>query len=196
MNASDPVADSKKKMREATLAQRDALPPEVRAAAAETIAVRGLPIDVKQGTVVSGFMPIKSEINPLPLMKKLAESGALLALPRIAGRGQPLSMRAWAVGDPFERGQWGIREPQASAPEVVPDIVLAPLAAFDRKGHRLGYGAGYYDMTIRKARSSKPVTVIGLAFSLQEFPDVPVTERDELLDFVLTEREIVDLRGA
>jgi 5-formyltetrahydrofolate cyclo-ligase len=196
MNTSDPIADSKKKMREATLAQRDALPPEVRAAAAETIAARGLPIEVKQGAVVSGFMPIKSEINPLPLMKKLAGSGAQLALPRIAGRGQPLSMRAWAVGDPFERGQWGIREPQASAPEVVPDIVLAPLAAFDRKGHRLGYGAGYYDMTIRRARSSKPVTVIGLAFSLQEFPDVPVTERDELLDFVLTEREIVDLRGA
>ncbi len=196
MSSPDEIADKKKLLREAVLAQRDAMPPEVRAAAAEAIAARGLPVELKPGAIVSGFMPIKSEVSPLPLMKKLANAGASLALPRIVGRGQPLSMRAWAFGDPFERGQWGIREPQASALAVVPDIFLAPLAAFDRKGHRLGYGAGYYDMTIRTARSQKPVVVIGLAYSLQEFPEVPVTERDELLDLVLTEREIIDLRGA
>ncbi len=195
MISSDTIAENKTKLREATLAQRDALPPEVRAAAAETIAERGIPFDVK-GKIVSGFMPIKTEINPLPLMNRLADAGASLALPRIAGRGKPLSMRAWAVGDLFEKGQWGIREPQSSAPEVVPDIVLAPLAAFDRKGNRLGYGAGYYDMTIKAARAKKPVIVIGLAYSIQQFNEVPVTERDERLDLVLTEREIIDLRGA
>jgi 5-formyltetrahydrofolate cyclo-ligase len=196
MHSSDAIAVDKKKLREATLAQRDALPPEVRADAAEKIAARGLPFALKPGQIVSGFMPIKTEINPLPLMKKLSEAGAKLALPRIAGRGKPLSMRAWAVGDPFEKGQWGIREPQSSAPEVVPDIVLAPLAAFDRRGNRLGYGAGYYDMTIKAARAQKPVLVVGLAYSIQEFDEVPVTERDEPLDFVLTERETIDLRGA
>lgn len=191
MNTIDPIAVEKKKLREATLAQRDALPLEVRAAACEAIAARGIPFGVN-GKIVSAFMPIKTEINPLPLMKKLAEAGASLALPRIAGRGNPLSMRAWAMGDPFEKGQWGIREPQASAPEVVPDIMLAPLAAFDRRGNRLGYGAGYYDMTIRAARAQKPVKVIGLAYSIQQFDRVPVSERDERLDLVLTEREIIE----
>lgn len=195
MHSSDSIADDKKKLRVATLAQRDALPPEVRAAAAEAIAARGIPFDVK-GKIVSAFMPIRTEINPLPLMKKLAEAGASLALPRIAGRGKPLSMRAWAMGDPFEKGQWGIREPQSTAPEVVPDIMLAPLAAFDRRGNRLGYGAGYYDMTIRAARARKPVKVIGLAYSIQQFDAVPVSERDERLDLVLTERELIDVRGA
>lgn len=191
---SDLIAEAKKKLREATLAQRDALPPEVRAAAAEAIAARGVPLDV-EGKIVSAYMPIRTEINPLPLMKRLAEAGARLALPRIVARSKPLTMRAWAIGDPFEKGQWGIREPVASAPEVVPDIMLAPLAAFDRQGNRLGYGAGYYDMTIRAARAQKPVTVIGLAYSIQQFDQVPVSERDERLDLVLTERELIDCRG-
>ncbi len=196
MSGSEAITEQKAKLREATLARRDALPPEIRAAAAEAIATRGLPVDVKPGTIVSGFMPIKSEISPLPLMKKFAEAGASLALPRIAGRGEPLSMRAWAFGDSFERGQWGIREPRSNSPQVVPDIFLAPLSAFDRRGNRLGYGAGYYDMTIKAARAKKPVIVIGLAYSLQESGDVPVTERDERLDLVLTEREVIDFRGA
>ena len=98
-------------------------------------------------------MPLKSEINPLPLMRKLADAGAALALPAIVGRGKPLIMRAWEFGEPLDRGQWGIREPQADAPEVVPDILLVPLLAFDRRGYRIGYGAGYYDMTIARLRA-------------------------------------------
>ena len=98
-------------------------------------------------------MPLKSEINPLPLLQKLAEAGARLALPAIAGRGKPLIMRAWEFGAPLDRGQWGIREPKPDAPEVEPDILLVPLLAFDRAGYRIGYGAGYYDMTIHRLRS-------------------------------------------
>ena len=98
-------------------------------------------------------MPLKSEINPLPLLQKLAEAGARLALPAIAGRGKPLIMRAWEFGAPLDRGQWGIREPKPDAPEVEPDILLVPLLAFDRAGYRLGYGAGYYDMTIHRLRA-------------------------------------------
>ena len=120
--------------------------------------------------IVSGFMPMKSEINPLPLMRKLAEAGAQLALPVIAGAGKPLIMRAWAFGDPFKAGQWGIREPMPEAPEVAPDILIVPLACFDRAGHRIGYGAGYYDMTINALRAKKPVIAIGIAFAAQEIP--------------------------
>ena len=178
------------------LARRDAMPADERAAAAEAIAVREFPVAITPGVIVAGFMPLKSEINPLPLLKKLAEAGARLALPAIQGRGKPLIMRAYAFGDELARGQWGIREPKPDAGEVAPDIVIVPLAAFDRAGNRIGYGAGYYDMTLAALRAKKKVTAVGIAFAAQEMPQVPVTPRDERLDLVLTERGVLDLRGS
>jgi 5-formyltetrahydrofolate cyclo-ligase len=189
------VNEEKAELRTAALAARDALPAAERAAAAEAIAARPFPVPVAPGMIVSGFFPIRSEINPLPLMRKLAAAGAKLALPMVAGRGKPLILRAYAFGDPLIPGQWGIREPGPDAPEVIPDAMLVPLAAFDRTGHRIGYGAGYYDMTIAKARALKPVTAIGIAFAAQEIARVPATPRDERLDLVLTEREVMDFRN-
>jgi 5-formyltetrahydrofolate cyclo-ligase len=188
------IVTQKADLRGEALTRRDALSPEDRAAAAEAIAARAFPVPFKPGAIVSGFMPLKSELNPLPLMRRLAEAGATLALPAIAGRGEPLIMRAYAFGDEFARGQWGIREPKPEAAEVAPDILLVPLAAFDRKGHRIGYGAGYYDMTIAALRAKKKVIAVGLAFADQEIREVPATPRDEALDLVLTEREVIDLR--
>ena len=180
--------------REAT-ARRDALPAAERQQAAETIAAHPFPIAVSPGAVVSGFMPLNSEINPLPLMRKLAEAGAKLALPVVAGRGQPLIMRAWAFGEPLVAGVWGIKVPKDDAPAVDPDVLLVPLLAFDRRGDRIGYGAGYYDMTIAALRANKPVVAIGIAFAAQEVDVVPTTPRDARLDLVLTEREVIDFRG-
>jgi 5-formyltetrahydrofolate cyclo-ligase len=184
----------KEALRTVALAKRDALPAPMRAAAAETIAARAFPVEVK-GLIVSGFSPMKTEINPIPMLRKLSDAGAQLALPAIAGRRKPLIMRTWAFGDKFKAGQWGIREPMPEAPEVAPDILIVPLACFDRAGHRIGYGAGYYDMTIHSLRAKKKVIAIGVAFAAQEIPKVPATERDERLDLVLTERETIDFRG-
>ncbi|MBV8839690.1 MAG: 5-formyltetrahydrofolate cyclo-ligase [Alphaproteobacteria bacterium] len=189
------IGEEKAIIRRDALTRRNALPADLRAQAAESIAARVFPLPVAPGTIVSGFMPLKSEINPLPLMRALAARGAGLALPAIAGRGKPLMMRAFAFGDELDSGQWGIREPKPEAGEVAPDIMLVPLLAFDRAGNRIGYGAGYYDMTIAKFRAVKPVTTIGIAFGAQEIAEVPVTERDARLDLVLTERETIDLRG-
>jgi 5-formyltetrahydrofolate cyclo-ligase len=185
---------TKATLRATALALRDALPAAVRAAAAQTIADRAFPVPVAAGTIVAGFSPMKSEINPVPLLRKLADAGAQLALPAIAGRGKPLVMRAWKFGDPFKAGQWGIREPVPEALEVAPDILIVPLACFDRHGHRIGYGAGYYDMTINALRAKKKVIAIGIGFAAQEIPKVPATERDARLDLVLTEREVIDFR--
>jgi 5-formyltetrahydrofolate cyclo-ligase len=189
--SASPTSDEKSTLRAATLAKRDAMPAAERQAAAETLAARGLPIAVKPGAIVSGFMPMKTEINPLPLLRKIAGEGAKLALPCIDGRGKPLIMRAYQFGDAFKSGQWGIREPMPDAPEVKPDILLVPLVCFDRSGQRIGYGAGYYDRTIANLRALKAITTIGIAFAMQEIPQVPSTERDERLDFVLTEKEIL-----
>jgi len=189
------IISSKEQLRAQALAKRDALPVAERQAAAETIAAHAFPVMVRPGMIVSGFMPLKSETNPLPLMRRLADAGAQLALPAIAGRGKPLIMRAYAFGDEFARGQWGIREPRPESRELHPDIVIVPLAAFDRHGHRIGYGAGYYDMTINALRARKPTVAIGIAFAAQEISRVPATERDARLDLVLTEREVIDFRG-
>jgi 5-formyltetrahydrofolate cyclo-ligase len=172
------------------------MPAQQRADAANVIAGRDFPVPVPKGEIVSGFSPMKSEINPIPLMRRLFDAGAQLALPVIVGRGKPLIMRAWKFGDPFKAGQWGIREPVAEAPEVYPDILIVPLAAFDRRGHRIGFGAGYYDMTIAALRAKKKVTAVGIAFAAQEIDRVPATERDARLDFMLTEREVIDFRSA
>ncbi len=183
-------------LRAEALARRDALPAPERMAAAETIAARPFPVAFAPHTVISAYSPMRSEINPVPLMRKLAEAGAQLALPIVQKRGKPLIIRAWNFGDPLAAGQWGIREPMPEAPEVAPDILIVPLAAFDRAGQRIGYGAGYYDMTIGGLRAQKPVIAIGLAFAAQEIPQVPATERDARLDLVLTEREVIDFRSA
>jgi len=195
MISSAGIEETKATLRREAVARRDALAAEARKAAAEAIAVRKFPLVLAPGTIVSGFMPLKSEIDPLPLLRALANAGAVLALPVVIGRGKPLVMRAWQWGEPLLEGVWGIREPKPEAAQVEPDILLVPLLAFDRAGHRIGYGAGYYDLTIAQLRGRKAIVAIGLAFAAQEIAAVPATPRDARLDLVLTEREVIDFRG-
>jgi 5-formyltetrahydrofolate cyclo-ligase len=190
------IESLKAQVRRDAAARRDALPAAERAAAAAAIAARPLPVAVPAGAIVSGFSPLKSEINPVPLMRAFADAGAGLALPVVAGRGKPLIMRSWTFGAPLVAGVWGIREPPPDAAEVFPDILIVPLLAFDRVGHRIGYGAGYYDRTIARLRGIKPVIAVGIAYAAQEIAEIPTTERDARLDFVLTERETIDFRRA
>ena len=188
------IEDAKAELRVQARARRDALPASMRAAAARAIAARPFPVALTPRAIVSGFMPLGSEINPIPLMRKLAGAGAQLALPVVCGRGKPLSMRVFDFGQRLVPGVWGIREPAPDAAEVFPDILLVPLLAFDRSGHRIGYGAGYYDLTIAALRARKAVTACGLAFAAQEVSSVPTTSRDARLDLVLTEHEVIDRR--
>ena len=152
---------SKADLRTAALAKRDALSDEQRAAAAQAMAKRGLPFAIEPGMVVSGYSPIRSEIDPAPLMRKLAEQGAKLALPAVMARGKSLAFRAWSPDDRLMMGPLGILEPSPAAAELIPDIMLVPLAAFDREGHRIGYGAGHYDFTLAHLRKVKAITAVG-----------------------------------
>jgi 5-formyltetrahydrofolate cyclo-ligase len=189
-----PIDQLKTQMRQAVFARRDALPPAERQAAGEAIAARAFPLPIQPGVIVSGFSPIRTEINPMPLLRRLEAAGARLALPVVAGKGQPLIMRAYTFGQELNAGVWGIREPKDDAPQVDPDILIVPLAAFDRRGNRIGHGAGYYDMTIHRLRAIKPIVAVGIAYAAQECAEVPATERDERLDLVLTERDVFDFR--
>jgi 5-formyltetrahydrofolate cyclo-ligase len=146
--------------------------------------------------VVSGYSPIRSEIDPAPLMRTLAAQGAQLALPAIMARGLSLAFRAWSPNDRLMLGPLGILEPSPAAAELVPDIMLVPLAAFDRAGHRIGYGAGHYDYTLAHLRKMKHIIAIGLAFAVQEIEAVPALPHDVALDYVLTEAQAFDFRSS
>jgi 5-formyltetrahydrofolate cyclo-ligase len=186
---------SKGDLRKSALDARDAMEAAARAAASEKLAVRGLPFEIATGTIVSGYWPIRSELDPTPLMQKLAAQGARLALPAILGRGKSLLFRAWAPGDRLTMGPLGIMEPSPAMADVIPDIMLVPCAAFDRLGHRIGYGAGHYDFTLAHLRKVNPITTIGLAFAAQEIKAVPALAHDIALDYVLTERKTFDFRS-
>jgi len=187
---------SKGDLRAAALAAREALSPEQRAAAALAMAERGLPLATAPGTIISGYSPIRSEIDPVPLMRALATHGARLALPAVMARGKSLAFRAWSPNDRLMLGPLGILEPSPAAAEVIPDIMLVPLAAFDRAGHRIGYGAGHYDFTLAHLRKLKHIVAVGLAFAAQEIMAVPALPHDVALDYVLTEKELLDFRSS
>ncbi len=186
---------SKGDLRKIALDARDALAPATRAAASEKLAARGLPFEIAAGTIVYGYSPIRSELDPAPLMRKLAEQGARLALPAVMARGKSLAFRAWSLSDRLTLGPLGILEPSPAMAELIPDIMLVPCAAFDRLGHRIGYGAGHYDFTLAHLRKAKPITTVGVAFAAQEIKAVPALAHDVALDYVLTEKKAFDFRS-
>jgi len=187
---------TKADLRAKALAARDALSEAERAQAAQAIAARGLPVEIKPGTVVAGYSPIRSELDPTPLMQHLAAQGAKLALPVITARGKSLIFRAWNPRDRLLPGPLGILEPSPAAAEIVPEIVLVPLAAFDGSGHRIGYGAGHYDRTLAQLHKSKGFAAIGVAFAAQQVAAVPALQHDVPLDYVLTETKAFDFRSS
>src|SRR5579871_1286825 len=185
---------TKADLRAAALAKRDAMSPEARSAAAGTIAARGLPFEIAPGAVISGYSPIRNELDPAPLMRKLAGLGARLALPSVTARGHSLIFRAWSPGERLMLGALGIPEPSPAAAEVLPDVMLVPLAAFDRLGHRIGYGAGHYDFTFAHLRKIKLVVAVVLAFAVQKTSAIPSLSHDVALNYVLTETRLFALR--
>jgi 5-formyltetrahydrofolate cyclo-ligase len=139
---------------------------------------------------VAGYLPIRSEIDPLPAMRALIGLGFTVAVPEVVAPGTPLAFRAWTPGVATAAGSFGVAVP-VGTDRVVPDLLLVPLLAFDRRGHRLGYGGGFYDRTIAALRAGQPLTAIGLAYAAQEVPRVPDGETDSLLDAIVTENGVI-----
>lgn len=157
------------------------------ATASEEIARHGIGFAERPApAVVSGFLAIGEEIDPMPLMQRLLGEGYRLCLPVMEGKGKPLVFRAWAPGEPLAETMWGIREPLPEAETLDPDVVLGPLLAFDALGYRLGYGGGFYDRTLARLRALKPIVSIGIAFDEQRVDAVPHVDYDERLDWILT----------
>jgi 5-formyltetrahydrofolate cyclo-ligase len=187
---------TKTALRARALAARDALPVAERRRAAQTIAMRRFPAPVGEGTIVAGYSPIRNECDPVPLMRSLAANGAELALPIVHAGGVPLTFSEWRQGEQLIAGPYGILQPRAESIPLDPDIILVPVAAFDRACHRIGYGRGYYDRTLAILRKRRPVIAVGIAFAAQEVEAIPSGGHDERLDLVLTERETIDFRSS
>jgi 5-formyltetrahydrofolate cyclo-ligase len=158
--------------------------------AGAALAARGLPIARNaQNSVISAFHSFGSEISTFDLFDKLVADSWTTALPVVIAKNTPLVFRKWAPGEPLALGRWDIQVPPESAPEVLPDVLLVPLLAFDRKGFRLGYGGGFYDRTLAKLRGLKSVAAIGVAYAGQEVDAVPHDDFDQRLDWIMTEKE-------
>ena len=182
------IAEIKRQARGEASRRRAAAHELLRESAKRALAERGLPFaKTPRQQIVSGFFPYKSEISTLPLLKRLAGEGWTIAMPVVIGEGLPLTFRAWAVGEPTVPGIWNIPVPAETAPELLPDVLLVPMLAFDAKGYRLGYGGGFYDRTLVKLRALKPVVAVGVAYAGQEVAEVPRASYDQPLDYVMTE---------
>lgn len=137
-----------------------------------------------RGTVLSGYWPMQNEADPRPAM---AAHDGPVCLPVVPGKAVPLLFRRWD-GGPLVPGPFGTAHPPDSQPLLRPDVLIVPLAGFDRAGNRIGYGGGYYDRTLQLLRETGPVTAIGLAFAVQELPDIPADPFDQPLDLIVTDK--------
>jgi 5-formyltetrahydrofolate cyclo-ligase len=185
-DAPDPKADLRKAAFAARKAAHEDAGRAVPAATRHLLSEIGPP----EGRIVSGYMPIRTELDPVPAMAALHEAGARLCVPVIPGRGVPLEFRAWRPGAAMVEGPFGAMIPEEDTP-LVPDTLIVPLLAFDRRLDRLGYGGGYYDRTLCGLRAAGPVRAIGYAFAAQEVPRVPTEATDQPLDAVVTEAGVL-----
>lgn len=191
---SDPEASqaAKAALRTRNIAARRALPKEEALAAAERAAefVMHL-LDPVAGKVVALYSPIQGELKVAALAERLRAAGGKPALPKVADPNIPMHFRLWLEDDPLDKGFGGIKEPSVDSEAVVPDAVIVPLSAFDRRGFRVGYGQGHYDRTLGAlAREERPL-MIGYGFALQEADEVPRELHDVPLDAVVTENELI-----
>ena len=145
--------------------------------------------------VVAAYIPVGSEIDPTPAMLALHGLGFRVCAPVVVAKGAPLKFRMWWPGAALAAGPFGVRVPAEGA-EVIPDVILAPLLAFDARGYRLGYGGGYYDRTIAALRPAGLQRAFGLAYAAQEVDAAPVDANDARLDGVITEAGLMAVAAA
>jgi 5-formyltetrahydrofolate cyclo-ligase len=145
-----------------------------------------------RGVPLSGYMPIRTEINPLPAMAEASAYGPV-GVPVIEAKSAPLRFARWEPEMPMVAGPFGAQIPEN--PEYFePEILIVPLVAFDARGGRLGYGGGFYDRTLEKLRAARATLAIGFAYAAQEAEDLPLEPTDQPLDMIVTENAILDLR--
>lgn len=187
------AADEKARIRRAALARRADVDRATREAFAERLAIEGVAI-ARRAVVrtVAAFWPIGTEPDTLMLLAALDYHEFVAALPVTGAMGKPLTFRRWREGDPMVEGPMRIPEPSPRLQQVHPDLMFVPAAGFDRRGYRVGYGGGFYDVTLAALRAQRALLTVGIAFACQEVERIREEEHDQALDFILTENELID----
>lgn len=144
-----------------------------------------------RGVPLSGFMPIRTEIDPTPAMAEAAAHGPV-GVPVIIAAAQPLKFARWEPDSAMVRGAFDALIP-AEAQFFEPEILIVPLLAFDRRGGRLGYGGGFYDRTLEGLRGRRPTLAIGFAFAGQQVDNLPLEPTDQPLDMIVTEAGVIEV---
>ncbi|MCF6343581.1 MAG: 5-formyltetrahydrofolate cyclo-ligase [Devosiaceae bacterium] len=145
-------------------------------------------IPLEKVNVIAAYYAMNNELKILPLVEKLWAKNKQICLPSVIENNQPMIFRAWQRGDELIDGAHNIKVPDENAPILVPDIIIMPLVAFDKKGNRLGYGKGYYDRTI--AQMDKKPLLVGYAYSVQEVEKIEHESHDVPLDYLVSEKEV------
>jgi 5-formyltetrahydrofolate cyclo-ligase len=186
----DAPSDPKAALRKAAFAARKAAFADAATAVPE--ATRNLleEIGPAEDRIVSGYMPIRTELDPVPAMEALHARGARICVPVIVGRGLPLDFAEWHPGAAMVEGPFGALIPEDGA-RLMPDTLIVPLVAFDQGMARLGYGGGFYDRTLARLRAVGRPRAIGFAFAAQEVPRLPADPTDAALDAIVTERGVL-----
>ena len=143
-----------------------------------------------KGKIVGGYYPYNNEIDCIQILKKLEKKNYIISLPKIKKNSQ-MDFIKWSSNDPLVINKFGIPEPSNDKIKF-PDILLVPLLSFDTKLNRVGYGGGFYDRYIHRIKRKKKPLLVGLAYSFQKVKSIPVNRYDKKLDFVVTERKIIE----
>ena len=174
------------------LAKRERMDSFNASVASNALILRLMDVISANATTIASYRPIRNEVDLTKAMQLCVARGQRLCLPVVEGQDKPLFFRRWRLEDTLEKGRYGVEVPPSNALAAKPDVLLVPLVAFDRNLHRLGYGAGYYDRTIRAYRQQeKKVQIVGIAYGIQEAEQLPVDSFDEKLDMVVTENEVI-----
>lgn len=180
------MKDLKKRLREEARGRRAVLAAQCRDFA-ERLAAHAQALQIPRGSLVGAYIAMEGEADPHLLLKKLALAECTFAFPRVSARKQPLAFHRRQPGRELIKSAFGVPEPAPDWPHAVPRILLVPMLAFDKDGYRLGYGGGFYDITLQALRAAGHLRAIGVAFSGQEVEAIPREPHDQRLDAIVTE---------
>ncbi|MDC0360487.1 5-formyltetrahydrofolate cyclo-ligase [Alphaproteobacteria bacterium] len=185
-----PIQEAKAELRTEMRARRRSLAanqPNAGQVIGDLALAQGL---IPPDAITALFWPIGDEVDLRPLLERLAREGRPVVLPCTPNEPAPLIFRRWTPETSLKPGPMRTMEPNPGAPELVPNVLLLPLLAFDSAGRRIGYGGGYYDRTLKALRQSGSIKAFGVAFAGQQVPRVPTDALDQQLDGVITERGV------
>ena len=139
---------------------------------------------------IGGYYPSNYEVNTLSFLKKAEKKKFKIVLPVISPS-NTMSFQPWIFKEPLQVNKFGMLEPKNSSKNIIPDLIMVPLVAFDSYLNRIGYGKGYYDRILRKiTKRENKIISLGVAYSFQKCKKIPTNKHDFKLDYVFTEKKL------